>query len=101
MIQILNPWKSTAAKLEYYNIEEKRLIAKSGDYAAYHQFENSVIYTYKNIAINNLVKFNKLHFDRLADERFPEGNYTATHFLYNIAMQSKKDGIALLRYADG
>ena len=71
MAQILNTWKSEKGKLEYYDIDDKKLIAKNGDYAAYSQWNGSVIYTYKNIAINNLTVYDKNHLDRLAKEERP------------------------------
>jgi len=94
-IIIVNTWKSEKGKLKYYELEEKTLIEKSGDYAAYSQWNGSVIYTYKNIAINTLTKFNKEHFDRIVKNERPKGEYTPSHFLFDRAIENKNVGIGL------
>jgi hypothetical protein len=96
MIQIINTWESEKGKLKYYELEERTLIEKNGDYAAYSQWNGSVIYTYKNIAINNLTNFNKEHFDRIVKNERPKGDYTPSHFLFDRAIQNKNVGLGLL-----
>lgn len=97
MAQILNTWKSEKGKLEYYDIDDKKLIAKNGDYAAYSQWNGSVIYTYKNnIAVNNLTGYDKAHLNRLANGERPDGKYSPRHFVFDRAMESKQKGLALL-----
>ena len=96
MIQIVNTWKSEKGNLKYYELEDKTLIEKNGDYAAYSQFVGSVIYTFKNVAINNLTNFNKEHFNRLVNNDRPTGKYTPSHFLFDRAMDNKSAGLALL-----
>ena len=96
MIQIINPWMSEKDKLKYYNLEDSSLIEKNGDYAAYFQWEKSVIYTYRNIAINNLAGFNKKHFDRIVANERPVGSYSSAHFLFDRTMVNKQMGLAFL-----
>ena len=96
MIQIINTWESEKGKLKYYELEERTLIEKNGDYAAYSQWNGSVIYTYKNIAINNLTNFNKEHFDRIVKNERQKGDYTPSHFLFDRAIQNKNVGLGLL-----
>lgn len=94
MTKILNTWKSTTDKKEYYELNKP--IYTNGDWAIYRQFRDSFIYTYKNIAVNNLVGLNKEHIDRLANKQRPEGEYTSNHFIFDRAMENRIVGLSLL-----
>ena len=94
MTKILNTWTSTPKKKQYYELGEE--IYRNGDYAVYCEMRNSYIYSFKNVAINNLGGFNKDHVDRLATNNRPEGKYDQRHFLFDRAMESKEKGLALL-----
>ena len=94
MTKILNTWKSTLNKKEYYELNEP--IYKNGDWAVYHQFKDSYIYTYKNVAVNNLAGLNKEHIDRLANNQRPDGEFNHNHFLFDRAMENREVGLSLL-----
>lgn len=92
MIEILNTWNSKPLKRVYYTVNESDLKYTNGDYKIYHQFKDCYLYTFKNIAINQLAGLNKEHLDNLAkgiDQ--PENN-----FLYHRALETKQKGIELL-----
>ncbi len=92
--KILNTWKSTPDQKEYYFLGDP--IYKNGDYTAYSQFNGSVVYAYKNVAINNLTGLNKEHIDRLANNQRPEGEFNHNHFLFDRALENRQIGLSLL-----
>lgn len=94
MAKILNTWKSTADKKEYYDLGD--LIYKNGDWAAFSQWKGSVIYAYKNVAVSNLAALNKEHIDRLANNQRPSGVYNQNHFIFDRAMENREVGLSLL-----
>ena len=94
MTKILNTWKSTSEKKEYYELNEP--IYKNGDWSAYSQCKDSVIYAYKNVAVNNLVVLNKEHIDSLANNQRPNGEFNHNHFLFDGAMKNREMGLSLL-----
>ncbi len=94
MIKILNTWKSTPDKKEYYELSNE--IYRNGDYAAYWHWNSSVIYTYKNVAISNLTGMVKEHIDRLANNQRPTGEFTYNHFLFDRALENREIGLSLL-----
>ena len=94
MTKILNTWKSTPDKKEYYDLNNP--IYKNGDWAAYSQCKGSVIYAYKNVAVNNLTGFNKEHIDRLANNQIPDGEFNRDRFIFDRAIESLKIGLSLL-----
>ena len=94
MTKILNTWKSTADKKEYYELNEP--VYKNGDWAAYHQWDGSIIYSYKNVAVNNLTVLNKEHIDRLANNQRPDGEFNHNHFLFDRALANREVGLSLL-----
>jgi hypothetical protein len=69
---------------------------QNGDYAAYREFSNSVIYTYQNIAISNLVAFDKTLVDLLASEARPAHKFNSTTFFFDNAMMHKQTGLNLI-----
>lgn len=90
MSEILNTWKSDNIKLVYFN--EGSPVYKVGDYAIYKQGERCYLYTFRNIAINQLAGLNKEHLNQLASGvTQPENN-----FLYHRAIESLKRGEQLL-----
>ena len=94
MVKILNTWKSTPDKKEYYELYEP--IYKNGDWAAYSQRKGSFIYAYKNVAVNNLTVLSKEHIDRLANNQRPDGEFNHNHFLFDRAMENRELGLSLL-----
>lgn len=90
MTKILNTWRYLYDRERYYEVSEE--LYRNGDYAAY-RLNDSVLYTYKNIAINNLVALNKEHIDALAREEKPCG-YGG--FVYERAMENKAIGLSVL-----
>jgi len=96
MTKILNTWRSgRAEKKEYYELNEP--IYTNGDWAIYHQWHESYIYTYKNVAVNNLAGLNKDHLDALAKNQRPDGEYSPKHFLFDMAMENRAIGLSLLK----
>ncbi len=76
-MKFLNPWRSNVKDKYYYDLDNERLAYKNGDYAVYRN-GGSHLYTYKNIAINELVGLNKQHIDNLATNKRPDdGNQFA------------------------
>ncbi len=70
-MNFLNPWRSNVKDKYYYNLDAERCAYKNGDFAVYRTGV-SHIYTYKNIAINELVGLNKQHVDNLAADVRPD-----------------------------
>ena len=93
MTKILNTWKSTPEKKEYYELDEP--IYKNGDWAAYSQCKGSVIYAYKNVAVNNLTGLSKEYLDSLANNQRPDGKFNHNHFIFDRAMKSREVGLSL------
>lgn len=93
--KILNTWRSEPNKLDYF-FERGEPVYKNGDYTIYHQFTDSYLYTYENIAINHLAGLNKAHLDRLAADSSPEKN-SPEYFLFKRAKETKQKGINLLK----
>ena len=91
-VQILNPWKSTPENKEYYELNEP--IYTNGDWSAYSHFYGSVIVAYKNIAVNNLIRLDKGHIDRLATNQRPACGYPL--FLFDRSMEIRDFGLSLL-----
>lgn len=96
MITILNTWQSRPNKRVYYEFAPNSEIYRNGDYAAYPHWNGSIIYTFKNIAINNLGGLNKEHIDRLANNQRPTGEFNNNHFLFDRAIENKNAGLSLL-----
>lgn len=94
MTQILNTWASTMDKKVFYTLGAP--VYTNGDFSAYAHFNGSFIYTYKNVALNNLVALNQEHVDRLANNQRPVGPYGPEHFLFDRAMQNLTLGMSLL-----
>lgn len=88
-IEILNPWNSKIGKLQFFTVNEP--VYQNGDYRIFHQFANCYLYTYKNIAINQLAGLNKDHLNSLATKQRPEND-----FLYNRALENKRKALQLL-----
>ena len=59
-MKILNTWTSDEAKQNYFEVWEP--LDTYWDYAVYKLWEKDYLYTYKNIAINELVVHNKQYF---------------------------------------
>lgn len=99
-MKYLNTFRSIKGKLVFEDTKHLSLIKQEGDYSPYRK-PASVLYFYKNIAINEFVKFNKEHFNRLVTGQRPEGPYTSATFLYDQAMETKARGIELLKNSKG
>ena len=94
MTKILNTWKSTPYKKEYYELNEP--IYQNGDWTAFSHCDGSVIYAYKNVAVNNLIRLNKEHIDRLANNKRPGGEFNHNIFIFDRAMENCEVGLSLL-----
>ncbi len=93
-MRILNKLKSDKKQKFFYELNKPLYI--NGDYAIYKEFNKSYIYTFKNIAINNLAGLNKKHIDNLVNGERPEGKFTSEHLLFDLALKSKEKGLALI-----
>jgi hypothetical protein len=87
--QFLNPWTSNKIDKHYFN--ETHLVYINGYYKIFRQHPNCYLYTYKNVAINQLAGLNKAHLDSLANHRRPENG-----FLFDRAIKNKEKAIELL-----
>lgn len=95
MKKILNTWTSKVERPEYYHVGEP--LFTIGEYAVYKQFENRHLYTFKNVAISQLVGLNKELLVRLHNDERPEGKYTPQTFLFDRAKESLTRGINYLK----
>lgn len=93
--EILNTWNSTPLKPVFYTVYNTDLKYTNGDYKIYHQYANCWLYTYKDIAINQLAGINKEHLNALATNTAPAIN-TPAYFLFERAKETKQKGINLL-----
>lgn len=93
--EILNTWNSTPLKPVFYTVNEAGLKHTNGDYKIYHQFAQCWLYTYKNIAINQLAGLNKEHLNALATNSAPQID-TPSYFLFERGKETKQKGIELL-----
>ena len=82
-MEILNPWRSTSIKRFWFT--EVNPIYSNGDYNIYRQSQNCYLYTYKNMAFNQLAGLNKQHLNNVANRTGNE-----TDFLYNRALDNLK-----------
>lgn len=94
-MKILNTWTSNALKAKYY--DENNLVYENGDYRIFKQWNESFIYSFKNIAFNNLAGLNKPHLDRVAKRERPEGKYGPDTFLYDSAVRAIGIGTTYLQ----
>lgn len=96
MIQILNTWQSSKGNLKFFNVSKP--IFKLGEYRIFKQFDNCYLHTFKNIAVNQLVKPNKEHIQNLHDNNRPliSTKYTPKTFVFDRAKESLKKGIELI-----
>lgn len=85
-MNFLNVWSSTKDHVKYYGLGVDAKVFEIADYAIYRQFGNSYIYTYKNIAINNLAGLNKEHLKSLANGVRPTKEPDC--FLYDRALNA-------------
>ena len=96
-MKALNPWTDKNEQAGYYELDERSLVYKNGDYRIYKEFSKSYIYTFKNVAISNLAGVNKELVDALASRTRPlpyQGlveEYTGQHLLYDRAMKVIKE----------
>jgi hypothetical protein len=91
-MEILNVWNSEPNKLKYYN--QSNPIYTNGDYSIYKMGDRNYLYTYKNIAFNNLAGINKAHINSVADKLRPD----SLPFLYDRAIETLEKGIKLLSH---
>jgi len=84
MQTFINTWSKTlTGKYENYKVESKP-IYQNGDYAIYKLHKDSHLYTYKNVAVSNLVGVNTPLVDSLVKgERPADGN----KFLYDRVVE--------------
>ena len=92
-MKLLNIWRTTATKREYYN--EGNLVYQNGEYRIFKQFNESFIYSFKDIAFNNLAGLNKPHLDRVARRERPIGDYSPQTFMYDRAIENLDAGLKM------
>lgn len=87
-MKILNIWNSRPDKIDYYDVSSP--IYTIGDYNIYKLGEQNYLYTFKNIAINNLAGINKEHLNSLYNNTKP-----IECFLYDRAQENLNKGMLL------
>ena len=68
MPKIINPWKKDA----FYNVDEP--VFQYGEYRIYKEFDKSYLYTYKNLAFNNLCGKSKEYLLAVANRDSAQNN---------------------------
>lgn len=82
-MKILNPW---SPKKDYKSFfYESSPIYTNGEYSIFKQFDKCYLYTFQDIAINQLGGLNKLYLDAIAQRKRPENIQEG--FLYDRAIQ--------------
>lgn len=84
-MEILNTWRSDEAKKYYFEVEKP--IATYEDYAVYKLADKDYLYTYKNIAVNELVVYDAKYFDVLSGK--DQTYWSAKEFLFLLDRADK------------
>ena len=83
---IINPWNKKSLSHRNYDVGPGQLKFTIGDYCIYKQSESSYLYTYKNLAFNNLAGFNPDHLKAVATRTPPVDEQQ--RFLYDRAIET-------------
>ncbi len=91
MYNVINPFRSRqeqVATVKYYPIDTTKQppVFKLGEYAIYYNFVGSYVYTYKNLAFNELAGKNVEHLTAVANRQRPAQDQKA--FLYDRAIET-------------
>lgn len=95
-MKAINPFRKKLTPLEshfYYLPSEP--IYKNGDYAIYQNSSVSWVYTYKNLAFNELAGKNIEHLNNVANRTEPQENQNK--FLYNRAIETINNNLNLVK----
>lgn len=92
-MEIINPWASNKIRIQYFAVGKP--IYQLGDYAIYQQNFSCWLYTFKNMAINQLAGVNKDHVSALFNDQRPTNNQQA--FLFDRAKSNLKKAQGLNR----
>ncbi len=95
--KIINPFNKNVNQqsTKYYYIEQnEKPIYRAGDYAIYRLNSVSWVYTYKNLAFNELAGENREHLINVANRARP--NEAQMGFLYDRAVETIEKNINLI-----
>lgn len=101
MKSFINPFRTESNKekginkIEYYTYIPEEPIYKIGDYAIYQNHKLSYIYTYKQLAFNELAGKNIEHLANVANRTEPINQQSL--FLYNRAIETLNNNLNLLK----
>lgn len=88
MNRILNTWTSKPERKNYIEVGDP--IYQKGDYRIFRQSSEVWLYTYKDVAINQLAGLNKELIDCLAD-----GTEYPNKWLFDRAIENREKGLKL------
>jgi hypothetical protein len=91
-IEILNTWTSNQIDKIFFDVDAP--VYEKGDYRIFKQWQGSYLYTFKNIAINQLAGFNKEHIESVRKLERPSD--PRAEFLYERALSAIERGNNLL-----
>ena len=91
MNRILNTWTSKPERKNYIEVGDP--IYQKGDYRIFRQSSEVWLYTYKDVAINQLAGLNKELIDTLASGKII--TKYRKKFLFDRAIESKEKGLKL------
>lgn len=99
MYNVINPFKSRiepVATVKYYSIDttQQKPLFQLGDYAIYQNNSVSWVYTYKNLAFNELAGKNIEHLKAVATRTRPTD--TQSKFLYERAIETLNNNLHLI-----
>ena len=83
---IINPWNKKSLSHRNYDVGTGQLKYEVNDYCIYKLSEESYLYTYKNLAFNNLAGYNPLHLIAVATRVPPTDQQQ--RFLYDGAIET-------------
>jgi hypothetical protein len=90
-MKILNTWQSNTVTKLYFH--ESDPIYQNEEFRVFKQNDRQYLYTYKNIAINQLCALNIGHVDNLASGTIPPEPYK---LIYDRALEAIAKGSSLL-----
>jgi len=91
-MEILNTWTSKKHKLEYFHVGN--IVFEIGKFRIFRQNENSYLYTFENVAINQLAGLNKEHLIALHEDKKPIEPQRS--FLFERAKDNLKKALELI-----
>lgn len=91
-MKILNTWTSKKYKLQYF--EEENIVFEIGKFKIFKQNLGCYLYTFENVAINQLAGLNKEHLLNLFNDKEPENKQMK--FLFHRAKDNLKTALELI-----